>query len=63
MKLKKDKKRIFDPPASSRSAKLQYDPLSYSQNFDQGCSWDQPDEDDLCSRSFSMRFAVPSNNF
>nr|XP_011470159.1 PREDICTED: uncharacterized protein LOC105353124 [Fragaria vesca subsp. vesca] len=63
MKLKKEKKKIFDSPSSTRSVKLQYDPFSYSQNFDQGCSWDQHDADDLSSRSFSMRFAVPSNIF
>ncbi|GMI92531.1 hypothetical protein HRI_002922500 [Hibiscus trionum] len=34
-----------------------YDPDEYSQNFDQGTGWAEPDN---LSRSFSARFADPS---
>lgn len=38
-----------------------YDPSSYSKNFDRGFAWDDHDHDDYISRSFSFRFADPSN--
>ena len=38
---------------------FRYDPLSYAQNFDQGC-WDD-DNDDDSYRGFSSRFAAPSS--
>lgn len=63
MKLMKEKKKIFDSPSTSSSAKIQYDPYSYSQNFDSWVLHQPDDDDDLSSRSFSMRFAVPSNIF
>ncbi|KAK8610437.1 hypothetical protein V6N13_081594 [Hibiscus sabdariffa] len=47
MKLKKEKRKIFESPA-----RAPYDPHTYSQNFDHGFTWDEPDN---LSRSFSMR--------
>ncbi|KAI4339777.1 hypothetical protein MLD38_024682 [Melastoma candidum] len=39
---------------------FQYDPLSYSQNFDDGC-WYDNDEGGIAGRGFSSRFAsLPS---
>lgn len=57
MKFKKERRRIFESPPPSQTP---YDPYSYSQNFDQGSSWDEPDN---LSRSFSARFADPSRIF
>ncbi|GAV79503.1 hypothetical protein CFOL_v3_22968 [Cephalotus follicularis] len=54
MKLKKERRKIFE---SAAPVQLSYDPYTYSQNFDQGFSWDEPD---CISRSFSVRFADPS---
>ncbi|XP_027167706.1 uncharacterized protein LOC113767725 [Coffea eugenioides] len=56
-KMKKEKKRTFYRSTSTRFA---YDPYTYSQNFDQGLTWADPDD---ISRSFSARFAVPSRIF
>ena len=56
MKFKKEKRKIFD----SDPVQVPYDPYTYSQNFDQGFAWDEPDN---LSRSFSMRFADPSGVF
>lgn len=39
---------------------FKYDPLSYAQNFDDGC-WDEGDVDSL-SRGFSSRYAAPSSS-
>ncbi|KAF5482047.1 hypothetical protein F2P56_002646 [Juglans regia] len=58
MKFKKQKSRIFKSPAPVH---MPYDPYTYSQNFDQGSSWD--DEPDTLSRSFSVRFSDPSSIF
>ncbi|GKV11788.1 hypothetical protein SLEP1_g23008 [Rubroshorea leprosula] len=59
MKFKEKKIRkflkFFKSPAPV--AQLTYDPYTYSQNFDQGLSWDEPEN---LSRSFSVRFADPS---
>lgn len=55
-KIKKEKKRLFDCSSTS-PVHLPYDPYTYSQNFDQGSTWADPDN---LSRSFSARFAVPS---
>ncbi|KAI4355659.1 hypothetical protein L6164_004408 [Bauhinia variegata] len=55
-KIKKEKKRFF---SSSPEFHFQYDPNSYSHNFDDGYSTDP----DNVSRSFSARFAVPSRIF
>ncbi|KAI5320450.1 hypothetical protein PRUPE_7G229300 [Prunus persica] len=60
VKLKKEKRKIFESPAP---VQVSYDPYTYSQNFDQGCALDELDEYDDLSRSFSMRFADPSNIF
>lgn len=59
MKLKKEKRKIFesDHPVQPH---VPYNPYTYSQNFDQGFAWDEPDN---LSRSFSMRFADPSSVF
>ncbi|KAI3463343.1 hypothetical protein Pfo_020006 [Paulownia fortunei] len=56
-RIKKQKKRMFQ---CSNSMRFTYDPYSYSQNFDQGLMWADPDD---LSRSFSARFAVPSRIF
>ncbi|KAL2968141.1 hypothetical protein AAZX31_15G014200 [Glycine max] len=55
-KIKWEKRRLF---SSSPAVHVQYDPSSYSQNFDDGYSTDP----DNLSRSFSARFAVPSKIF
>ncbi|KAK7325183.1 hypothetical protein VNO77_29325 [Canavalia gladiata] len=55
-KMKREKRRLF---SSSPVVHVQYDPNSYSQNFDDGYSTDP----DNLSRSFSARFAVPSKIF
>ncbi|KAK3028337.1 hypothetical protein RJ639_037799 [Escallonia herrerae] len=57
-KIKREKRRLF---YCSSSSQFTYDPYTYAQNFDQGSSWDGPDE--LFCRSFSARFAVPSRIF
>ncbi|KAJ9688468.1 hypothetical protein PVL29_014234 [Vitis rotundifolia] len=56
-KFRKEKRKMFQPWGS---VKVTYDPYSYSQNFDQGSLWDEPD---YHSRSFSARYAVPSRIF
>ncbi|XP_073121106.1 uncharacterized protein [Henckelia pumila] len=56
-KIKKEKKRMFH---CSNSMRFTYDPYSYSQNFDEGSIWADPDD---LSRSFSARFAVPARIF
>ncbi|OAY26683.1 hypothetical protein MANES_16G066800v8 [Manihot esculenta] len=53
-KIYREKKKIFSAPVTLQAA---YDPDEYSQNFDQGNGWAEPDN--LC-RSFSARFADPS---
>ncbi|KAL2493091.1 Uncharacterized protein Adt_28719 [Abeliophyllum distichum] len=61
-KIKKEKKRVF--ACSNSSMRFSYDPYSYAQNFDHGLIWtDDADHDDIISRSFSARFAVPSRIF
>ncbi|CAJ1955206.1 unnamed protein product [Sphenostylis stenocarpa] len=55
-KIKREKSRLFN---ASPAVLVQYDPNSYSQNFDDGYSNDP----DNLSRSFSARFAVPSKIF
>ncbi|GFP88883.1 hypothetical protein PHJA_001032000 [Phtheirospermum japonicum] len=55
--IKREKKSIFH---CSKSMRFTYDEYSYSQNFDQGLVWADPDD---LSRSFSARFAVPSRIF
>ncbi|MED6204785.1 hypothetical protein PIB30_012288 [Stylosanthes scabra] len=58
-KIKREKKR-FLMSSSSTVVHFQYDPSSYSQNFDDGYSTDP----DCISRSFSSRFAaLPSKIF
>ncbi|KAG4978959.1 hypothetical protein HKD37_13G038663 [Glycine soja] len=56
-KIKREKTRLFS--SSPAVLHVQYDPSSYSQNFDDGYSIDP----DNLSRSFSARFAVPSKIF
>ncbi|KAK7314488.1 hypothetical protein VNO77_33013 [Canavalia gladiata] len=56
MKLKKEKKKLFDSPSPLQ---VPYDPYTYSQNFDQGTAKYDPDN---LSRSFSVRFADPSTS-
>ncbi|RDX67064.1 hypothetical protein CR513_54104, partial [Mucuna pruriens] len=56
-KIKREKRRFFS--SSPTTVNVQYDPSSYSHNFDDGSSTDP----DNLSRSFSARFAVPSKIF
>ncbi|KAM7509497.1 hypothetical protein LguiA_019950 [Lonicera macranthoides] len=56
-KFKKEKKKMFE---SSVHGQVPYDEYTYSQNFDHGPSWDEPEN---LSRSFSARFADPSMIF
>ncbi|KAM0066044.1 hypothetical protein Hdeb2414_s0002g00044331 [Helianthus debilis subsp. tardiflorus] len=58
-KTKKEKKKKKVKRVST-STQFGYDPCEYAQNFDQGLMLN--DYDDL-SRSFSARFAVPTNVF
>jgi len=58
MKLKKEKKKLFES-ASSSPLQLPYDPYTYSLNFDRGTAKDEPDN---LSRSFSAKFADPSSS-
>ncbi|KAF5742961.1 hypothetical protein HS088_TW09G01023 [Tripterygium wilfordii] len=53
--IKKKKERILE---ASRSVKVPYDEDTYSQNFDGGVTWDEPDG---FFRSFSVRYADSSN--
>ncbi|PIA65069.1 hypothetical protein AQUCO_00100508v1 [Aquilegia coerulea] len=53
-KLKKEQKRMFN---SSAPVQVPYDAYTYSQNFDQGTAWAEPDN---LPRSFSARYADPS---
>ncbi|KAF3652713.1 putative RNA-dependent RNA polymerase 2-like [Capsicum annuum] len=47
---------------SSRSAKFQYDPLSYSLNFDEGRGNNGEEEEELVLRNFSTRYAsIPAS--
>ncbi|KAK9281323.1 hypothetical protein L1049_004222 [Liquidambar formosana] len=57
-KIMKEKKKFFG--SHSNLVHVPYDPYTYSQNFDQGSTWADPDD---LSRSFSARFAVPSRIF
>ncbi|CAI9114104.1 OLC1v1014744C1 [Oldenlandia corymbosa var. corymbosa] len=59
-KIKREKKRMMESKSNATSMRFSYDPFSYSQNFDQGFTWADPDD---LSRSFSARFAVPSRIF
>ncbi|GFP99669.1 hypothetical protein PHJA_002111000 [Phtheirospermum japonicum] len=55
-RIKKQKKKIMF--RGSKSTGFNYDPCSYSHNFDQGLMWANPDD---LTRSFSARFAaIPS---
>lgn len=54
-KINRGKKKIFNvSPVTSQAS---YDLDEYSQNFDQGTDWAEPE---ILSRSFSARFADPS---
>ncbi|KAI3992476.1 hypothetical protein MKX01_022567 [Papaver californicum] len=64
-RIKKEKNKLFYSSSScyvnhQRTRQVQYDPYTYSQNFDHGSAWTEPDNH---SRSFSARFAVPSTIF
>ncbi|KAB1226713.1 hypothetical protein CJ030_MR1G008438 [Morella rubra] len=59
-KLKRERKKYFLRTSDSKHVVPSYDPYTYSQNFDQGSIWDDPDN---LYRSFSARFAVPSRVF
>ncbi|KAJ7966002.1 Protein kinase, catalytic domain-containing protein [Quillaja saponaria] len=53
-KIRREKKKVFSSPSALESS---YDQEAYSQNFDQGTGWMEPDN---LPRSFSARFADPS---
>ncbi|KAG8487704.1 hypothetical protein CXB51_018415 [Gossypium anomalum] len=53
-KLRRERKKLF---SSGGTFQASYEPDAYSQNFDQGTGWAEPDN---LSRSFSARFADPS---
>ncbi|KAJ6743598.1 hypothetical protein OIU85_017536 [Salix viminalis] len=54
-KINRGKQKIFKvSPVTSQAS---YDPDEYSQNFDQGIDWAEPE---ILSRSFSARYADPS---
>lgn len=61
-RIKKEKRRMFSSSINSSSLKFNYDPSSYSQNFEDRGSIIWADQDDI-SRSFSARFAVSSRFF
>nr|DAD40873.1 TPA_asm: hypothetical protein HUJ06_015196 [Nelumbo nucifera] len=50
---------VFGIRQSKRGGGFRYDPLSYAQNFDEGC-WDE-DNGDSYHRGFSSRFAAPAS--
>ncbi|KAK2661161.1 hypothetical protein Ddye_007694 [Dipteronia dyeriana] len=52
--IKREKKKVF---LSTGTWKASYDPYDYSQNFDHGMGWAEPDN---VYRSFSARYANPS---
>ncbi|KAJ1685417.1 hypothetical protein LUZ63_016807 [Rhynchospora breviuscula] len=54
-KIVREKRRILRKPGNA--VLVPYDPYSYAQNFDDGPTWEEPDN---LSRSFSARFAVPA---
>ncbi|XVE71075.1 hypothetical protein DITRI_Ditri10aG0121000 [Diplodiscus trichospermus] len=54
-KFRRERKKIFS--SSPVAFQASYDPDEYTQNFDQGTGWAEPDN---LSRSFSARFADPS---
>jgi hypothetical protein len=54
-KIVREKRRTQRKPGNA--GLVSYDPYSYAQNFDDGPTWEEPDN---LSRSFSARFAVPS---
>ncbi|KAE7997434.1 hypothetical protein FH972_002072 [Carpinus fangiana] len=58
-RLKRDKKKYF-ACTSNLDHVPSYNPHTYSQNFDNGSMWADPDNH---SRSFSARFAVPATIF
>jgi hypothetical protein len=57
-KIKRERKRFPTTTSSQVTLQTSYDPNTYSKNFDQGTGWMEPDN---LSRSFSARYADPSN--
>ncbi|KAJ8559871.1 hypothetical protein K7X08_003929 [Anisodus acutangulus] len=54
--------RRFNRNKSRRNGKFQYDPLSYSLNFDEGRGNNGEDEEELVLRNFSTRYAsIPAS--
>ncbi|XP_060170385.1 uncharacterized protein LOC132601298 [Lycium barbarum] len=54
--------RRFNRNKSGRNGKFQYDPLSYSLNFDQGPG-NNEEEEELVLRNFSTRYAsIPASS-
>ncbi|XP_078165269.1 uncharacterized protein LOC144559978 [Carex rostrata] len=57
-KIVREKRRTQRKPGNA--VLVPYDPYSYAQNFDDGPTWEEPDN---LARSFSARFAVPARVF
>ncbi|CAN4100480.1 unnamed protein product [Withania somnifera] len=51
-------RRFHRNKSGSRNAKFQYDPLSYSLNFDEGRGNNGEEEEELVLRNFSTRYAA-----
>uniref|UniRef100_A0A516IJI9 Uncharacterized protein n=1 Tax=Turnera subulata TaxID=218843 RepID=A0A516IJI9_9ROSI len=57
-KISRGQKKIFNVNAPAAiTSQASYDPEEYSQNFDPGTGWQEPDN---LPRSFSARYADPS---
>lgn len=55
-------RRFNRSKSGSRNAKFQYDPLSYSLNFDEGRGNNGEEEEELVLRNFSTRYAsIPAS--
>lgn len=56
-------RRFHRNKSGNRNAKFQYDPLSYSLNFDEGRGNNGEEEEELVLRNFSTRYAsIPASS-
>lgn len=53
------RKKRFSKQIRGNKCSFKYDPLSYAQNFDEGCL--DEDDEDSSFRGFSSRYAAPSS--
>lgn len=53
------RKKRFSKQIRGHNSSFKYDPLSYAQNFDEGCL--DEDNEDSSFRGFSSRYAAPSS--